>query len=43
VTSPGQLRVGPYTILAWTAQYVNCHIAFKVMFYLLIIYLLMRI
>jgi len=24
------LRFGPYTILAWTAQYVNCHIALKV-------------
>jgi len=30
-----QLRFGPYTILAWTAQYVNCHIALKAMFYLL--------
>ena len=32
----GQLRFGPYTILAWTAQSVNCHIALKAMFYLLI-------
>ena len=31
----GQLRFGPYTILAWTAQSVNCHIALKAMFYLL--------
>ena len=30
-----QLRFGPYTILAWTAQSVNCHIALKAMFYLL--------
>ena len=30
-----QLRFGPYTILAWTAQSVNCHIALKVMLYLL--------
>jgi len=22
-----QLRFGPYTILAWTAKSVNCHIA----------------
>jgi len=29
-------HVGPYTILAWTAQSVNCHIALKAMFYLLI-------
>jgi len=34
VYSP-QLRLRPYTILAWTAQYVNCHIALKAMFYLL--------
>ena len=26
---------GHITILAWTAQSVNCHIALKVMFYLL--------
>jgi len=31
-----QLRFGPYTILAWTAKSVNCHIALKAMFYLLI-------
>ena len=31
-----QLWSMPYTILAWTAQYVNCHIALKAMFYLLI-------
>jgi len=30
-----QLRFGPYTILGWTAQSVNCHIALKAMFYLL--------
>ena len=30
-----QLRFGPFTILTWTAQSVNCHIALKVMFYLL--------
>jgi len=30
-----QLRFGPYTILAWTAQSVNCHIALKATFYLL--------
>ena len=30
-----QLRFGPYTILAWTAQSINCHIALKAMFYLL--------
>jgi len=30
-----QLRFGPYTILAWTAQSVNCHLALKVMLYLL--------
>ena len=30
-----QLRFGLYTILAWTAQYVNCLIALKAMFYLL--------
>jgi len=29
-------RFMPYTILAWTAQSVSCHIALKVMFYLLI-------
>jgi len=27
----------PYTILAWTAQSVNCHIALKAMYYLLIV------
>jgi len=26
---------GPYSILAWTAQSVNCHIALNAMFYLL--------
>jgi len=35
-----QLRFGPYTILAWTAQSVNSHIALKAMFYLLISYML---
>jgi len=34
VYSP-QLRFGPYTILAWTAHFVNLHIALKAMFYLL--------
>jgi len=32
-----QLRFGPYIILVWTAQSVNCHIAFKAMFYWLMI------
>jgi len=31
-----QLRFAPYTILAWIAQSVTCHIALKAMFYLLI-------
>ena len=31
-----QFRFGPYAILAWTAHSVNCHIALKAMFYLLI-------
>jgi len=26
-----QLRLGPFTYLAWTAQSVNCYIALKVM------------
>ena len=30
-----QPRLWPYTILALTAQSVNCHIAIKGMFYLL--------
>ena len=30
-----QLRFGPLTILTWTAQSLNCHIALKVIFYLL--------
>ena len=29
------LRFGPYTILAWTAQSVNCRIALKAIVYLL--------
>ena len=28
-----QIHFGPYTILALTAQSVNCHIALKTMFY----------
>ena len=28
---------GPYTILAWTAQSVNCHIALKAMYYVLMV------
>ena len=31
-----QLRFGPYIILVWTAQSVNCQLAIKAMFYLLI-------
>jgi len=30
-----QLRFGPYTVLALTAQSVNCHITLKAMFDLL--------
>jgi len=31
-----QLRFGPYTILAWTAQSVNCHIALKAILFLFV-------
>ena len=30
-----QLHYGPYTVLAWIDQFVNCHIALIAMFYLL--------
>jgi len=29
------VHFGPNAILAWTAPFVNCHIALKTMFYLL--------
>ena len=29
------IRFGPYTILEWTIQSINCHIVLKAMFYLL--------